>query len=171
MPGFDGTGPLGQGPMTGRGLGFCVLAKSEENPNGVQGFAGINGRPIGKMNEYSKFDGKEVINMPFGDGTGPAGAGPMTGRAAGFCAGYPVPGYMNPAGSAGWVNPVAGRAGFYGTSVPAFAPYGAGYGMPYGGYGIPYAGWGNPWGRRGFGFGFGRGFGRGRGWGRGRRFW
>ena len=23
MPGFDGTGPLGQGPMTGRGLGFC----------------------------------------------------------------------------------------------------------------------------------------------------
>ena len=23
MPGFDGTGPLGQGPMTGRGLGKC----------------------------------------------------------------------------------------------------------------------------------------------------
>jgi len=33
--------------------------------------------------------------MPFGDGTGPAGAGPMTGRGAGFCAGYSVPGYMN----------------------------------------------------------------------------
>ena len=30
-----------------------------------------------------------------GDGTGPQGLGPMTGRAAGFCAGYPVPGYMN----------------------------------------------------------------------------
>ncbi|MBN1942659.1 MAG: DUF5320 domain-containing protein [Phycisphaerae bacterium] len=23
MPGFDGTGPMGQGPMTGRGLGPC----------------------------------------------------------------------------------------------------------------------------------------------------
>ena len=34
--------------------------------------------------------------MPGGDGTGPAGMGPMTGRAAGFCAGYPVPGFMNP---------------------------------------------------------------------------
>ena len=25
MPGFDGTGPQGKGPMTGRGMGFCVL--------------------------------------------------------------------------------------------------------------------------------------------------
>lgn len=24
MPGFDGTGPLGQGPRTGRGLGYCA---------------------------------------------------------------------------------------------------------------------------------------------------
>ena len=23
MPGFDGTGPSGEGPMTGRGLGYC----------------------------------------------------------------------------------------------------------------------------------------------------
>ncbi len=34
--------------------------------------------------------------MPFGDGRGPAGMGPMTGRAAGYCAGYTVPGYMYP---------------------------------------------------------------------------
>lgn len=34
--------------------------------------------------------------MPYGDGTGPTGFGPMTGRAAGFCAGYSVPGYTNP---------------------------------------------------------------------------
>jgi len=39
--------------------------------------------------------------MPRGDGTGPMGAGPMTGRAAGYCAGYDVPGYMNPAGGRG----------------------------------------------------------------------
>jgi len=25
MPGFDGTGPRGTGPMTGRGLGNCVV--------------------------------------------------------------------------------------------------------------------------------------------------
>ncbi len=33
--------------------------------------------------------------MPFGDRTGPAGFGPMTGRAGGYCAGYSAPGYMN----------------------------------------------------------------------------
>jgi hypothetical protein len=33
--------------------------------------------------------------MPHGDGTGPMGLGPMTGRRAGFCAGYGVPGYAN----------------------------------------------------------------------------
>ena len=39
--------------------------------------------------------------MPRGDRTGPWGAGPMTGRAAGYCAGYSVPGYMNPVGGYG----------------------------------------------------------------------
>jgi Family of unknown function (DUF5320) len=34
--------------------------------------------------------------MPGGDGTGPQGLGPRTGRAAGYCAQYPVPGYANP---------------------------------------------------------------------------
>lgn len=34
--------------------------------------------------------------MPRGDRTGPAGAGPMTGRGMGYCAGYNVPGYANP---------------------------------------------------------------------------
>ena len=33
--------------------------------------------------------------MPRGDGTGPNGLGPMTGRAAGFCAGNSVPGFVN----------------------------------------------------------------------------
>jgi len=150
MPGFDGTGPLGQGPMTGRGLGFCVLTSSKENPDQVKGFTGLQAVPVGQKVKNFKNTGKEVVNMPFGDGTGPAGRGLMTGRAAGFCAGYPVPGYMNP---------IAGRAGYYGG---AFGPYGA-YGA---GYEVPYAGWGNPWLRRGFGFG--RGFGRGRVWGRGR---
>jgi hypothetical protein len=25
MPGFDGTGPMGRGPMTGGGRGFCAM--------------------------------------------------------------------------------------------------------------------------------------------------
>jgi hypothetical protein len=164
MPGFDGTGPLGQGPMTGRGQGFCVLTTSKENPGQVKGIMGLRGVPVGQVNGNYENSEKEVINMPLGDGTGPGGMGPMTGRAAGFCAGFSVPGYMSP---------VAGRAGFYGVGAPVVGPYGAGacgYGAS---YGVPYAGWGNPWLRRGFGFG--RGFGRGRGWGRGRgggkRFW
>ena len=152
MPGFDGTGPLGQGPMTGRGRGFCLLKESKNKPSQVKGLAGIQGLPVNLNNNNIKVQEREVVNMPFGDGTGPAGMGLMTGRAAGFCAGYPVPGYMNP----------VVRAGFYGAAMPAVGPYGAG---AYG-YGMPYGGWGNPWLRRGFGFG--RGFGRGRGWGRGR---
>ena len=38
---------------------------------------------------------REVISMPRGDGTGPLGAGPMTGRGAGYCTGYAAPGYVN----------------------------------------------------------------------------
>ena len=34
--------------------------------------------------------------MPRGDKTGPQGLGSKTGRAAGYCVGYPVPGYINP---------------------------------------------------------------------------
>lgn len=29
MPGYDGTGPRGEGPLTGRGFGFCVLPTDE----------------------------------------------------------------------------------------------------------------------------------------------
>ncbi len=34
--------------------------------------------------------------MPRGDGTGSMGLGPMTGRAAGFCAGFGMPGFAGP---------------------------------------------------------------------------
>lgn len=40
--------------------------------------------------------------MPRGDRTGPEGMGPMTGRAAGYCAGYSLPGYANPGPRAGY---------------------------------------------------------------------
>ena len=47
--------------------------------------------------------------MPRGDRTGPMGAGPMTGRAAGFCAGNTAPGYANFGGGRGrgWIAPGA----------------------------------------------------------------
>ena len=34
--------------------------------------------------------------MPGGDGTGPIGSGPRTGRALGYCSGYNMPGYAHP---------------------------------------------------------------------------
>ncbi|MCD6519189.1 MAG: DUF5320 domain-containing protein [Anaerolineae bacterium] len=47
MPGFDGTGPRGAGPLTGRGEGFCVMRLpkpgSQELPHG---FMGIQGTPF-----------------------------------------------------------------------------------------------------------------------------
>jgi len=39
--------------------------------------------------------------MPAGNGTGPNGTGPLTGRGMGFCAGYDSPGYMNSGGGRG----------------------------------------------------------------------
>lgn len=33
--------------------------------------------------------------MPRGDGTGPAGMGSMSGRGAGYCAGFGTPGFVN----------------------------------------------------------------------------
>ena len=50
--------------------------------------------------------------MPRGDGTGPAGMGPMTGRGAGFCAGYDMPGFMNP--GVGWGMGLRGGRGMFG---------------------------------------------------------
>ncbi|HUU54859.1 MAG TPA: DUF5320 domain-containing protein [Armatimonadota bacterium] len=48
--------------------------------------------------------------MPRGDGTGPMGMGPTTGRAAGYCAGYGVPGFANPVGGRG-LGMARGRGG------------------------------------------------------------
>jgi hypothetical protein len=91
--------------------------------------------------------------MPGGNGTGPAGMGPMTGRAAGFCAGYPVPGYMNPVGGrgyGGWGRGFRGggwgrRNWYYATGLTGWQR--AGYGMPaWGGYVNPtYGGAVNPY--------------------------
>jgi uncharacterized protein DUF5320 len=35
MPGFDGTGPRGMGPMTGGGRGFCAIPMPYATPRGT----------------------------------------------------------------------------------------------------------------------------------------
>jgi len=70
--------------------------------------------------------------MPGGDRTGPMGAGPMTGRAAGYCAGYPGPGSMNVIGGRGFGGGGGGRGGrgrrnrFYATGLTGWQRTAAG---------------------------------------------
>lgn len=46
MPGYDGTGPAGRGPMTGRGDGFCLLKLPSIPDEPLIGFAGGFGYPV-----------------------------------------------------------------------------------------------------------------------------
>jgi len=85
--------------------------------------------------------------MPGGDGRGPAGLGPMTGRAAGYCAGYGVAGFANPmfgrwfgagwgrGGGRGWRNRffATGLTGWQGAAAvwPSYAPASLVYGAPF----------------------------------------
>ena len=68
--------------------------------------------------------------MPGGDRTGPGGFGPMTGRAAGYCAGYPAPGYMNPTPGYGYWGRRGGGRGwrnmYYATGQPGWVRWGQG---------------------------------------------
>lgn len=64
--------------------------------------------------------------MPRGNKTGPQGQGPMTGRGAGFCAGYTVPGYANDA--------VPGCGGRFGAGYR----HGNGRGQGFGGRGLGF---------------------------------
>ena len=84
--------------------------------------------------------------MPRGDGTGPMGLGPMTGRAAGFCAGYLAPGYMNSIPGRGYFGRGRGFYGcgggrgwrnwYYATGLPSWRR--ASVGMPV------FSGWADP---------------------------
>lgn len=53
MPRFDGTGPIGQGPMTGCGMGYCAMNLPAPRTNYFpKGFAGIVGTPINCVLPY-----------------------------------------------------------------------------------------------------------------------
>jgi hypothetical protein len=45
MPRFDGTGPEGGGPMTGRGEGYCILELPESDWP-ARGYAGLEGARV-----------------------------------------------------------------------------------------------------------------------------
>jgi hypothetical protein len=74
--------------------------------------------------------------MPRGDGTGPMGMGPTSGRAAGFCADYGMPKYANPAPGRGFGLGFGRGRGrgwrhmYYATGQPGWMRFG-GYAMPY----------------------------------------
>jgi len=46
MPGYDGTGPCGHGPMTGRGKGYCLLKIPRTSNEPLTGFVGRSGQPV-----------------------------------------------------------------------------------------------------------------------------
>lgn len=114
-----------------------VLQGRSDNPDwaGEQGTAGAAVPAEEPANE-----GKENNIMPRGDRTGPWGMGPMTGRGAGYCAGYGMPGYANPVPGRGFGMGFGGRGGgagrgfggggrgwrhwFYATGVPGWMRFG-----------------------------------------------
>ena len=66
MPRFDGTGPVGNGPGTGRGLGYC-------NPNRMMNGPGVP--QTGQLPGYGR-----GMGLRRGPGRDQAGRGRMMGR-------------------------------------------------------------------------------------------
>jgi hypothetical protein len=56
MPRLDGTGPTGQGPLTGEGRGLCVVRVPEGKDEPVAGFTGWEGRPLGSPTQQVPAD-------------------------------------------------------------------------------------------------------------------
>jgi hypothetical protein len=59
MPRFDGTGPMGQGPMSGRGMGYCAVPVSRlaSGPMAVAATA----NPYYPMGTYPAWAGRYMI--------------------------------------------------------------------------------------------------------------
>ena len=96
MPGLDGTGPMGAGPMTGGARGYCNPAGAVYRPGFGQGFG--YGRGFGR-------------GRGFGAGFG-AGYGRGRGYGRGFGYGPPVP------VRGGWYGPAYGNPYPYPYSSP-----------------------------------------------------
>jgi hypothetical protein len=69
MPGFDGTGPRGMGPMTGGGRGFCAMPYRGYSRYGYGSQAPYN-PPTGAPPSYGPVFGAGRGGLPWGGGHG-----------------------------------------------------------------------------------------------------
>jgi hypothetical protein len=69
MPGFDGTGPMGQGPMIGGGRGFCAMPYRSNRTYGY-GFQAPYYSPTGAYPFYGPIFGAGRGGLPWGGGRG-----------------------------------------------------------------------------------------------------
>jgi hypothetical protein len=75
MPGFDGTGPTGMGPMTGGGRGFCARPLGTYGPTygyamGYTPYSGYGGYPSYGRSFYGPIFGAGRGGIPYGGGRG-----------------------------------------------------------------------------------------------------
>lgn len=93
MPGFDGTGPLGRGPLTGRGRGYCVVKLPD----------GHSSLPCGDSNNRNGIRAQSLdesrnksAGMVAASQAGPPGQGTVTGASAGLRSSQQAPGLVIP---------------------------------------------------------------------------
>lgn len=80
MPRGDRTGPMGQGPVTGRGLGYC---SGYDSPGFAKGFGGGMGRGMG-FGRGSGFGRGMGMGRGMGFGHGRSFGGAYTGSFPGY---------------------------------------------------------------------------------------
>ena len=85
MPGFDGTGPRGEGPMTGGGRGYCAVPLSGNRPTYLGRRFFDRGGQRGRRNWYYATGlmgwQRASLGYPaFGRGLYPADALPLSGK-------------------------------------------------------------------------------------------
>lgn len=68
MPGYDGTGPAGAGPMTGRGMGNCAEPVDENGPAVLGRRLGWFGRGAGRGLGPRRYLGRRIRGGGFGGG-------------------------------------------------------------------------------------------------------
>lgn len=61
MPGLDGTGPFGLGPMTGRGMGYCVMRMPSAVSRAGWGYAGWTAWPFVSVPGWRALPGYRVF--------------------------------------------------------------------------------------------------------------
>lgn len=153
MPRFDGTGPFGKGPMTGRGEGYCVLRMSGQDANHPDGFAGLQGDSVGRTGQVLERSGEEAAGRPVSEVTNPAEAKTATVMTTRPCSDITAPIYMGCAGL---------RGGHCSPGTAPIVPRVLTSGDHRLAYVAPYGRWVHPLLRRGFGLHLGGGFGRNR---------